>query len=61
MKRKSAALATLHRKIMLQPTPNDVLSGRGASFNRHPGNIHFRGMLEKKRVSAAQPPLFDCD
>jgi len=28
---------------------NDVLSGRGAWFNQHPGNKRFRGMLEEKK------------
>jgi len=29
---------------------NDVLSGRGAWFNQHPGNKRFRRMLEEKKV-----------
>jgi len=28
---------------------NDVLSGRGARFNQHPGNKRFRSMLEEKK------------
>ncbi|KAL7493676.1 hypothetical protein ACHAWT_010558 [Skeletonema menzelii] len=39
---------------MIQPTPNDVLSGRGASFNRHPGNENFRQMLEQHREVYSQ-------
>eukprot|EP00984_Skeletonema_dohrnii_P017178 scaffold7767_cov86-Skeletonema_dohrnii-CCMP3373.AAC.3 len=29
---------------------NDVLSGRGAWFNQHPGNKHFRRMLEEQKA-----------
>ena len=35
----------------MQPTQNDVLSGRGACFNQHPGNKHFRRMLDAQMVS----------
>ena len=35
---------------MLEPTRNDVLAGRGASFNQHPGNENFRRMIEKQKV-----------
>jgi hypothetical protein len=31
-------------------TINDVLSGRGAWFNQHPGNEHFRKMIEEQKV-----------
>jgi len=34
----------------MDPTMNDVLSGRGAWFNQHPGNKHFRRMLEEQKV-----------
>ena len=34
----------------MKPTDNDVLSGRGASFNQHPGNEHFRKMIEDNKV-----------
>ena len=34
----------------MELTPNDVLSGRGASFSRHPGNEIFRRMLDRQRV-----------
>ena len=33
---------------------NDVLSGRGAWFNQHPGNKRFRRMLEEKKVRELQ-------
>eukprot|EP00574_Skeletonema_japonicum_P004500 CAMPEP_0201718480 /NCGR_PEP_ID=MMETSP0593-20130828/3985_1 /ASSEMBLY_ACC=CAM_ASM_000672 /TAXON_ID=267983 /ORGANISM="Skeletonema japonicum, Strain CCMP2506" /LENGTH=471 /DNA_ID=CAMNT_0048208789 /DNA_START=148 /DNA_END=1563 /DNA_ORIENTATION=+ len=33
----------------MKPTDNDVLSGRGASFNQHPGNEHFRKMIEDNK------------
>mmetsp|Transcript_18926 Transcript_18926/g.28558 ORF Transcript_18926/g.28558 Transcript_18926/m.28558 type:complete len:446 (+) Transcript_18926:178-1515(+) len=34
----------------MNPTENDVLSGRGAWFNQHPGNKHFRRMLEEQKA-----------
>ena len=38
---------------------SDVLSGRGAWFNQHPGNKHFRRMLEEQKVRVPQqfPPV----
>lgn len=35
----------------MQPTDNDVLSGRGAWYNNHPGNKRFRKMLDDQKVS----------
>lgn len=35
---------------MADPSPNDVLSGRGVSYNRHPGNEHFRTLLDAQSV-----------
>lgn len=32
----------------MEPTANDVLSGRGVSFNRHPGNEQFRLLIDKQ-------------
>jgi len=32
----------------MEPTINDVLSGRGAWFNQHPGNERFRQMLDRQ-------------
>jgi hypothetical protein len=40
----------------MKPSENDVLSGRGAWFNQHPGNEHFRRMLEEKKVRS--PNIF---
>ena len=34
----------------MKPTENDVLSGRGAWFNQHPGNEHFRKMIDEQKV-----------
>ncbi|CAB9515941.1 Transcriptional regulator [Seminavis robusta] len=31
------------------PGINDVISGRGDTINRHPGNVHFRKLVEEKR------------
>jgi len=43
----------------MDPTMSDVLSGRGAWFNQHPGNKHFRRMLEEQKVRVPQhfPPV----
>jgi len=46
------------KPIPMQPTQNDVLSGRGACFNHHPGNKKFRIMLERHRVRSEQPQPF---
>ena len=40
--------------MAIKPNDNDVLSGRGAWFNQHPGNEHFRRMLEEQKVSEPQ-------
>ncbi len=40
--------------MAMEPTDNDVLSGRGAWFNQHPGNEQFRRMLVEKKVSEPQ-------
>ena len=37
--------------VTIKPNDNDVLSGRGAWFNQHPGNGHFRRMLDEQKVS----------
>eukprot|EP00985_Skeletonema_marinoi_P010237 scaffold4827_cov194-Skeletonema_marinoi.AAC.1 len=36
--------------MTMKPTDNDVLSGRGAWFNQHPGNTHFRRMLDEQKA-----------
>jgi hypothetical protein len=38
------------KQMTTKPTDNDVLSGRGAWFNQHPGNGHFRRMLDEQKV-----------
>ena len=40
--------------MAMEPTDNDVLSGRGAWFNQHPGNEQFRRILAEKKVSEPQ-------
>merc|ERR1712038_969113 len=32
------------------PHPHDVLCGRGKSANSHPGNVHFRSMIQNVKV-----------
>mmetsp|Transcript_17231 Transcript_17231/g.27023 ORF Transcript_17231/g.27023 Transcript_17231/m.27023 type:complete len:452 (-) Transcript_17231:211-1566(-) len=34
----------------MNPTQSDVLSGRGARFNRHPGNEYFRKIVEQQKT-----------
>ena len=41
----------------MKPTENDVLSGRGAWFNQHPGNEHFRKMIDEQKVGLSRIPL----
>ena len=40
--------------MTMKPNDNDVLSGRGAWFNQHPGNTQFRRMLDEQKVSEPQ-------
>eukprot|EP00984_Skeletonema_dohrnii_P034936 scaffold34460_cov222-Skeletonema_dohrnii-CCMP3373.AAC.2 len=37
--------------MAMEPTDNDVLSGRGAWFNQHPGNEQFRRMLDEHKTA----------
>ena len=56
--RESNLLLTERKRYLkirtMNPTMNDVLSGRGARFNQHPGNKRFRSMLEEKKVRVTQ-------
>jgi hypothetical protein len=45
----------------MEPKLNDVLSGRGAWFNQHPGNKRLRRMLEEQKVSQSQRFMFFFD
>ena len=40
---------------IMKPSGNDVLSGRGAGFNQHPGNEHFRRIIEQQKVRRKSP------
>ena len=42
----------------MKPTKNDVLSGRGAGFNQHPGNEQFRKMINIQKVSRMSQYIF---
>ena len=35
-----------HGGPVRSPHPHDVLSGRGGRINSHPGNVHFREMVD---------------
>merc|ERR1739844_125283 len=39
--------ASLESSCDLQPTEHDVLSGRGTSINKHPGNISYRKVIDR--------------
>ena len=43
---------------IMKPTKNDVLSGRGAGFNQHPGNEQFRKMINIQKVSRMSQYIF---
>jgi hypothetical protein len=42
------------------PTENDVLSGRGVTTNKHPGNVNFRSLVSLNKVSKVIP-IFSLD
>jgi len=44
-------------KSLLIPTVNDVLLGRGTLINSHPGNEHFRSLVNSKKSSFVNAPL----
>ena len=35
----------------INPLPNDVLSGRGAGVNNHPGNIKYRNLVQSQKLA----------
>ncbi|KAK1732727.1 hypothetical protein QTG54_016574 [Skeletonema marinoi] len=35
--------------MSVEPTAHDVLSGLGAWLNQHPGNAHFRKIIEEQK------------
>ncbi len=43
---------------ILRPSEEDVLSGRGAGVNHHPGNAYFRKLIQTQKLSYinANPP-----
>lgn len=40
---------SLDNQTVIEPTEYDVLLGRGKSSQNHPGNIHFRQLVQSKR------------
>ena len=42
------------RAFFRQPQKNDILCGRGHGVNRHPGNIHYRSLVEDLREKHSQ-------
>jgi len=36
---------------VLKPMANDILSGRGAGVNLHPGNVYFRSLIQSNKQS----------
>lgn len=48
-----------HRYPIEQPTPADVLMGRGAMVNYHPGNAFYRKLIALYRLPYAAAAKFD--
>ena len=44
-----SASADFTNETTKEPSPNDVLCGRGGSINSHPGNERFRTLVEKRK------------
>ncbi|KAL3938466.1 MAG: hypothetical protein SGBAC_006622 [Bacillariaceae sp.] len=47
---------TNSKSLVVQPTNRDIMLGRGRHIQNHPGNIHFREMLEAYRDLYDQTP-----
>jgi hypothetical protein len=46
-------------KHVLEPGPHDVLYGRGAGTNNHPGNITFRNLINEHKFSYLGVPKLE--
>ncbi|KAL7525737.1 hypothetical protein ACHAXR_001135, partial [Thalassiosira sp. AJA248-18] len=44
-----------HASPVRTPHPHDVLSGRGGRINSHPGNVHFRTMVDSYKREYLDP------
>lgn len=49
-KRKEIASTTTGSIDIVTPNDNDILSGRGAGINLHPGNIYYRNLIQSYKV-----------
>jgi len=47
------------RPYLIQPSVNDVLSGRGNGSNQHPGNVFFRAIVSTKREQYGQASNYE--
>jgi len=36
---------------IITPHPNDVISGRGAGANQHPGNVYYRHLIQSQKLN----------
>ena len=43
-----------HTEGIIVPHLHDILSGRGAGVNRHPGNIHYRNLVRNYKMDYSQ-------
>ena len=43
-----------HTKGIVSPQPNDVLCGRGAGVNQHPGNVSYRLAIQSQKINYLQ-------
>lgn len=39
------------QSAVINPLPNDVLSGRGAGVNYHPGNVKYRNLVQSQKLA----------
>eukprot|EP00571_Detonula_confervacea_P012050 CAMPEP_0172307192 /NCGR_PEP_ID=MMETSP1058-20130122/8099_1 /TAXON_ID=83371 /ORGANISM="Detonula confervacea, Strain CCMP 353" /LENGTH=94 /DNA_ID=CAMNT_0013019287 /DNA_START=207 /DNA_END=488 /DNA_ORIENTATION=+ len=44
-----------HASPVRTPHPHDVLSGRGGRINSHPGNVHFREIIDAYKRQYLDP------
>jgi hypothetical protein len=47
-------MAHVQLNNILEPTGNDVLSGRGVTTNRHPGNVSYRSLVALNKASCIE-------
>ena len=51
IRRRAKSTVINFESVAMEPTHNDVLSGRGVSTNNYPGNENFRKIINELTVS----------